>query len=258
MDSLTINYPHAPPGHSSRAEVRRTRGSQRQQLVFANSSSKHIYLQCTLHSTSPQEEIFPPTNHVPRPLLNDHHHHLTLYTVEVSITHIPSHHQKRTKPSQKNLTEPYLSSLADPLPIPNFNHHTHLSPPQPSSPCACYTHTTTISNTACPPFAPTPPCIYPLCLMLTYVLPVFFTCLFYLDLECEKVLIDKYSTSTIPGPNAHCPTTTTATALLPCETACRRGCGTSTRTETAAGGCLDGGSKTVETESWFTGIVTIQ
>ncbi|PSN62226.1 hypothetical protein BS50DRAFT_140949 [Corynespora cassiicola Philippines] len=78
--------------------------------------------------------------------------------------------------------------------------------------CSCFTATIWTSNTACPPYETTTPCIFPLCILL--------------------------STTTIPGPNRHCQTTPTTTSLLPCPTDCPNGCGTYISTYTASESCL--------------------
>ncbi|KAH7130422.1 hypothetical protein B0J11DRAFT_251640 [Dendryphion nanum] len=47
-----------------------------------------------------------------------------------------------------------------------------------------------------------------------------------------------HSTTIIPGPNKRCSKTPTVTSLLPCQTACPKGCATQTITSTASTSCL--------------------
>ncbi|ORY02066.1 hypothetical protein BCR34DRAFT_89462 [Clohesyomyces aquaticus] len=95
--------------------------------------------------------------------------------------------------------------------LPEDDKHPH--PPTPVPSCPCYTATAYIGDEKCPPFKPSKPCIVPMCALLT--------------------------TTTIPGPNTHCPKSTpTTTSLLPCVTACRTGCEIFTTTETYTSSCL--------------------
>ncbi|KAF1992716.1 hypothetical protein P154DRAFT_167657 [Amniculicola lignicola CBS 123094] len=87
--------------------------------------------------------------------------------------------------------------------------------------CDCFTATSYISADACA-FNPRP-CIVPLCLFI--------------------------STTTIPGSHPKCPKTPTVTSTIPCATACPRGCGTYTTTETASAACLTTGAPPKQTKS---------
>jgi hypothetical protein len=96
--------------------------------------------------------------------------------------------------------------------------------------CPCYTATTYVVNNGCPAYEPTPPCIAPLCLSLTYFLP---------PMPAQSPSLTHTSTSTIPGTNTRCPKTPTLTSYLPCQTACPTGCaGTSTVTVKHSSSCL--------------------
>ena len=84
--------------------------------------------------------------------------------------------------------------------------------------CACYTATTWASDSGCPAFKPSKPCIVPLCARMT--------------------------TTMLPGRNPRCAITPTKTSLIPCETTCRHDCAVYTSTVTAPSPCLPSTSPT--------------
>lgn len=66
------------------------------------------------------------------------------------------------------------------------------------------------------------------------------------------------STTTIPATNTNCRTTPTTTQYLPCQTACRAGCGTYTETVTGTTSCLPSTTRLSTTTTTTTPAVMAQ